>query len=141
MRDHETFVTWLYLVNAALLATHEIDSAYWHEWEMFRLPGGLRLFLVVNFVLLLAIFYGFGRVARLERGTKLFSYLLASAGLFAFAIHITFLATGHPEFHDPVSVGLLFATLLVSLLQFVFTARLEISASARTALSRDIDER
>jgi hypothetical protein len=28
---------WLYLVNATLLATHEIDSALWREWEWFRI--------------------------------------------------------------------------------------------------------
>ena len=28
---------WLYLVNAVLLITHEIDSAYWKEWELFKL--------------------------------------------------------------------------------------------------------
>lgn len=26
---------WLYLANATVLITHEIDSAYWHEWELF----------------------------------------------------------------------------------------------------------
>ncbi|MEW5942740.1 MAG: DUF6713 family protein [Pseudomonadota bacterium] len=25
---------WLYLPSAAVLITHEIDSAYWHEWEL-----------------------------------------------------------------------------------------------------------
>jgi len=24
---------WLYLANAVLLITHEIDSAYWKEWD------------------------------------------------------------------------------------------------------------
>ena len=32
----------LYLVNASLLVTHEIDSAYWNEWELLHLPGGIQ---------------------------------------------------------------------------------------------------
>ena len=42
----------LYLTNLALLATHEIDSAYWHEWNLFNLPGEIDLFLVLNFIVL-----------------------------------------------------------------------------------------
>ena len=32
-------LVWLYLTNAVLLINHEIDSAYWKEWELFKLPG------------------------------------------------------------------------------------------------------
>ncbi|MHA1463081.1 MAG: DUF6713 family protein, partial [Candidatus Heimdallarchaeota archaeon] len=28
---------WLYMVNAVLLILHEIDSAYWKEWELFKM--------------------------------------------------------------------------------------------------------
>ncbi len=31
---------WLYLTNAAILICHEIDSAYWREWELINLPRG-----------------------------------------------------------------------------------------------------
>jgi hypothetical protein len=34
----------LYLANAVVLITHEIDSASWRESELFNLPGGIRLF-------------------------------------------------------------------------------------------------
>jgi hypothetical protein len=27
---------WLYLVNSVLLINHEIDSAYWKEWDLFN---------------------------------------------------------------------------------------------------------
>lgn len=40
---------WLYLANAILLICHEMDSAYWKEWELFRLPGGITLFLIIHF--------------------------------------------------------------------------------------------
>jgi NADH:ubiquinone oxidoreductase subunit 3 (subunit A) len=123
-------LSWLYITNATLLATHEIDSAFWHEWEMFRLPGGLQLFLVLNAGLLLVMFYGCGRVSRSERGTKGFSYILAAAGLLTFGIHMAFIASGHPSFRTPVSVGLLIAIFLVSILQIVVVTRTDIPPKA-----------
>jgi hypothetical protein len=40
-------VVWAYLTNATLLCVHEIDSAYWHEWSLFGIPGGIQLFLTL----------------------------------------------------------------------------------------------
>jgi hypothetical protein len=40
----ETALFWCYLINSVLLITHEIESAYWKEWELFRLPGGFPSF-------------------------------------------------------------------------------------------------
>ena len=31
----EQLLLWLYLADAVLLITHEIDSAYWKEWNLF----------------------------------------------------------------------------------------------------------
>jgi len=52
----------LYLLNLSLLITHEIDSAFWKEWELFRLPGGIQLFLLLNFVLVILYLLGHQRV-------------------------------------------------------------------------------
>ncbi len=49
---------WIYLINAILLINHEIDSAYWKEWELFKLPGGIGGFLLLHFPLLFLILYG-----------------------------------------------------------------------------------
>ena len=116
-------ISQLYLLNLALLATHEIDSAYWHEWEMFRLPGGIQVFLVLNLLLLLVFFYGLVQVAQRARYAKAFSYLLAGAGLFAFTVHMAFLVLGYPQFRSPVSVGLLAAILPLSIAQIVVVRR------------------
>jgi hypothetical protein len=40
-------------MNAILLINHEIDSAYWKEWELFKLPGGIGGFLILHFPMLL----------------------------------------------------------------------------------------
>lgn len=124
IQDNDRISLWLYLVNAALLATHEIDSAYWHEWDLLRLPGGLQLFLVPNLLVLLVILYGLVRIARLERGTIAFSYGLAGAGIFAFALHMGFIWFGHPEFRTPVLIALLAASFCVSLVQIVMATRI-----------------
>lgn len=39
---------WLYVVNTVLLINHEIDSAYWHEWELFNMKGGVEGFLLIH---------------------------------------------------------------------------------------------
>jgi hypothetical protein len=116
-------VSRLYLLNLTLLATHEIDSAYWHEWEMFHLPGGIQLFLILNLLLLAIFFYGLIQVAQSARYAKAFGFLLAGVGLFAFAIHMAFLFLGYPQFRSPVSVGLLFAILAVSIAQIAAIRR------------------
>lgn len=112
--------TWsarLYLLNAALLMTHEIDSAYWQEWNLFGIPGGIQVFLVLNFVLVLLVLFGLQQLLQGKRAGYIFSLLLAAAGVFAFSIHSFFLLMGHPEFRLPISLVILGVTLLVSLIQ------------------------
>lgn len=112
---------WLYLTNAVLLINHEIDSAYWKEWELFHLPGGLTGFLVLHFPLLLVILYGMASVARQQSSGAWFSLILSAGGIFAFGIHTYFLKKGREEFNQPVSKFILRATLLVSLCQMALT--------------------
>jgi len=113
----------LYILNLTLLATHELDSAYWHEWEMFRLPGGIDFFLILNLSLLLVFAYGLVQVVHWARYARAFSYALAGAGLFAFAAHMAFLALDFPQFRSPVSIGLLAAILAVSVAQIAAVRR------------------
>ena len=123
MADRKELAVWLYLFNGSLLAAHEMDSAYWHEWKLFQLPGGIQLFLVVNVLLLVVVLYGLKQVARWRTGAKALSYLLAAAGVFAFTIHGYFIATGHPEFRMVVSQALLVAMLFVSVVQAAVVRR------------------
>src|SRR5512146_2873166 len=41
----------LYASAFLLLIVHEIDSAYWHEWNLFGIPGGIQAFLLANVLL------------------------------------------------------------------------------------------
>ncbi len=114
----------LYLLNFALLFTHEIDSAFWKEWDLFGIPGGIQVFLFLNFLLLLVALFGFRRVLLGARGGQWFALLLGAAGVFAFAIHSYFiLLAGRPEFTLPASLALLGLTLIVSLVQLYSTLK------------------
>ena len=117
----EDILFWLYLANTLALIVHEIDSAYWQEWELFHLPGGERGFLLLHFPLLLPVLYGLVLLDRGARAGLIFSLILCGGGLFAFSIHTFFIRRGNPEFKTPVSLGILWATLLLSLAQFSLT--------------------
>ncbi|MBU0513888.1 MAG: hypothetical protein KJ621_03870 [Proteobacteria bacterium] len=112
---------WIYIVNAALLMVHEMDSAYWREWEMFRLPGGAAGFLIIHLPLVIVLLWGLVLLARHTLAGQIFSLILAGLGVGAFVIHLTFLKLGRPEFKTPVSLAVLTATLLCSLAQGVLT--------------------
>jgi len=111
----------LYLVNLSLIITHEIDSAYWNEWEMFNLPGGIQFFNIINFLLILILLYGFGLVVKKEKGGFRFSLILSTVGILAFIIHGTFILTGYQQFMLPVSLIILILCLIMSVWLFVST--------------------
>jgi hypothetical protein len=117
------FLGWLYALNAALLVAHEIDSAYWHEWELFRLGGGVGAFVLLHVPLVLLVLWGFERLLAGARAGLLMSAVLGLSGLATPLIHGFFLYRGHPEFRTPVSLGLLCAIGLASLAQLALTAR------------------
>ena len=112
---------WLYLTNAVLLINHEIDSAYWKEWELFRLPGGITGFLLLHFPLIFIVLYGLVLIARQSSLGLVFSFVLSLGGIFAFIIHTYFLKKGREEFNKPISKMILIVTLLVSIAQLIVT--------------------
>ena len=117
-------LTWLYLINAILLINHEIDSAYWKEWELFKLPGEITGFLLLHFPLLFLILYGLIQVIQGSFAGLIFSLVLSLGGAFAFTIHMLFIKKGHKQFKIPVSLVILIATLLTSIVQAFVTINL-----------------
>jgi hypothetical protein len=112
---------WIYLLNAVVLINHEIDSAYWKEWDLFRLPGGITGFLLLHFPLLLFVLYGLVLVRQGSGAGLVFSMILALAGIFAFGIHMWFIRQGRKEFTTPMSRTILVATLVLSVVQATVT--------------------
>lgn len=110
---------WVYLLNAAVLITHEIDSAYWHEWELFGIPGGIQVFLGLNLLLVIAILYGLQALVLGHDSGFVLAWVLVAGGFFAAIIHSYFLLQGSQAFSSPASLSLLFATFVLSLAQAV----------------------
>lgn len=108
---------WLYLLNAVVLITHEIDSAFWHEWEIFGIPGGIQVFLGLNLLLVIVILYGHQALALGRASGFVLSWVLVAGGLFAVIIHTYFLLQGSEAFRLPASLALLVTTFLLSLAQ------------------------
>lgn len=111
---------WIYFVNFLSLIIHEMDSAYWEEWNLFKLPGGITAFLVVHLPLYSFFMYGLIQVHEGTGAGLVFSLLLSMSGLFAFAIHTYFMRKGREEFNTPTSKAILTATLIISAIQLVY---------------------
>lgn len=112
------------MINTILLINHEIDSGYWKEWELFKLPGGITGFLVLHFPLLFVLLYGLVEVFEHTETGLMFSLLLSFIGIFAFVIHSYFIRKGREEFNTRTSLALLAGILVVSVVQVLVTIML-----------------
>jgi hypothetical protein len=111
----------VYGLTLTLLVSHEIDSAYWREWRLFHLPGGVQLFVLLHLALVPAALEGFRRLLLGLRGAQVFALALGLAAIGAFAIHLCFLALGHDEFRKPLSIVLLVALAVAGAAQLALT--------------------
>jgi len=109
----------LFVLNSTVLLTHQIDAAYWHEWNLFHLPGGNQLNLILNLPIIALVLLAFLQVATHSPRQHLCHQFLAGLGLLTVVIHSGFSLAGHPEFQQPMSLLLLAATLILSVVQLV----------------------
>lgn len=115
----------LFLANATVLLTHQIDAAYWHEWELFSIPGGNQLNLLLNIPIIALVLYAHSRVvANLYTGLAFYK-LLAALGFLTLGIHAFFFLQGSESFAQPLSVALLIATGILSAWQLLALRGLE----------------
>lgn len=112
---------WVYLINATLIINHEIDSAYWKEWELFKLPFGIRGFLILHLPILALILYGLVAINEKSSVGLIFSLLLGLSGIIAFSLHSYFIKIGRSEFKTLISMFILTATFIMSLAQIAIT--------------------
>ena len=109
----------LYVVVFTLLIVHEIDSAFWKEWQMLNLPGGIQLFNIIHIVVLPIFIIGYGALIKnIEKGLK-FSLLLSILGTLAFVIHSIFIGIGYNQFKVPVSIFIIALMGILSVYQFI----------------------
>ena len=109
----------LFLLNATVLITHQIDAAYWHEWELFFIPGGNQVNLLLNLPIIALVLYAQGQVASGGRRGLWLYKLIAFLGFLTVTIHAGFFIAGHEAFGQPMSIALLVATSILSSLQLV----------------------
>ena len=118
-----SILTLIYLINATLLIVHEIDSAYWEEWKLFRLPGGLQGFLLIHIPLIALILYGLLEVNIRSLQGNVISMIVGLGGIFAFSIHTYFIRKGNNKFNTITSKTLLYLILICSIIQIFQTLR------------------
>ena len=120
----KSVLLWLYLSNLILLLNHELDSAYWKEWRLFKLPGGITGFLLIHFPLFFLVLIGLLFVYQYTLTGLLFSLFLGLSGIFAFSIHTYFFKKGNKEFNTLISKLILWAILFASTIQLIVTVLL-----------------
>lgn len=111
------------ILNLALVLTHQVDAAYWHEWEMFQLPGGIQLNNFINVLAFIALLYLFVPVVQRKASGMTCSLVIAAISALVLPIHAGFAIAGHQQFHLPFSIFIIAGTFLLSILQVVFTYR------------------
>jgi hypothetical protein len=113
----------LLIGNIALLITHQIDAAYWHEWELFGLPGGIQLYNLINFALFVAILSGIEPILSRKPSGYRNSLVLAGVGASILPIHAAFAIAGLSQFHLPVSIGIIIASFISAVSMATVTMR------------------
>ena len=110
---------WLYLINIVVIIVHEMDSVYWKEWDVFGLGGGVEGFLILHIPLLLIVLYGLIWLYQQTLAGLIISLVIGVAGMGGFGLHTYFLRKGRREFTTPLSLGIVWGMLLLSLAQVV----------------------
>ncbi|MBN1647819.1 MAG: hypothetical protein JW874_07290 [Spirochaetales bacterium] len=113
-------VFWLYLFTFVFLTIHEIDSAYWKEWDLFRLPFGQSGFLVLHIPLLFVGVAGLFLIYEHLISGYIIAAVFGLAGIAAFIIHQTLIRKGHEEFTTTISQAILWLVLIFSVLLVIF---------------------
>ena len=108
-----------YILNSTLLIVHEIDSAYWKEWDLFGLPGGVSGFLVSHVPIVMILLFGVIGVYQHTRFGYVMNWVTAFGGVFAFFIHSYLIQAGNPQFKTLTSQAILYSLLISSGVQMI----------------------
>lgn len=113
----------LLIIQMALIIGHQIDAAYWHEWDMFHMPGGIQLFNAINvmlfLILLVCLQWAFSGHPRGRVG----AWVVTVGGGLILPIHAGFALAGYQQFALPVSVALIVASFLSTLALVMLLSR------------------
>ena len=96
-----------YFWTMLLLILHQVDAAYWREWEMFHVPGGVQGFLVFNLTAITLVLVGYRHVLLATPRAVLYACVCAALGVGTCLIHVGFALAGLEQFHLPLSVAII----------------------------------
>lgn len=113
----EKLFVWVYILNLTFLITHEMDSAYWKEWTLFNMKGGIDGFLWIHVPIWVLALAGLHFLSPVQTAGLYIALFLGICGLAALFIHTHFLRKGHVEFNTPTSKAILWILFIVSLIQ------------------------
>ncbi len=115
---------WLYIANCSVLIIHQMDSAYWKEWNLFSFMlskkgeiADIRNFLLFNVPLVPLMLVGTLWLDEMMTRGLVLSIVVAGIGLFCFNFHLYHLKKGGEEFNVAFSKILIVLTLLLSVPQ------------------------
>lgn len=103
MAHHKQLLT----LTLTLIIGHQIDAAYWHEWDMFLMPGGIQLFDLINLLLFFPLLLAYAAAVSGSPRARACSYLIGGIGFIIGPIHAGFALAGFQQFHLPVSIALI----------------------------------
>ena len=112
-----------YLITMCLLIFHQIDAAYWKEWEMFYLPGGVQGFLLFNIILIPIVLLGYKSIIVNDPTARKYSYFCAGLGIITFVIYLAFMILDYAQFTLPLSMIIIMSCLISSLYQIKQTLK------------------
>ncbi len=117
--------------NITMMIAHQIDAAYWHEWEMFGLPGGIQLYNTMNIAIFIAIIAAAVPLFKRSHRGYACSLAIAAAAALILPIHAGFALEGYTQFHLPVSIAIIVGSFVAALLQawLTFRARSEFAVT------------
>ena len=104
-----------YFATLLALIVHQIDAAYWHEWDLFHLPGGVQGYLLFNLLALPVLLLGYRHVVLGSPQARTYARICAALGIATFLIHAGFAAAGERSFHLPLYIAIIAACLLAGL--------------------------
>lgn len=110
----------VFIINATLLVLHEIESAYWKEWEILKLPGRITGFILLHIPILLLMFYGLIEVVKQSTAGYIFCIIFGIGGLIPFIVH-SLLAKKDDRFNLAISRLLIYSNSLTGIALLVLT--------------------
>lgn len=113
----------LAVLNLTLLIVHQIDAAFWHEWEMFGIPGGIQVFNLLNMVIFVPLLMCLVMlVERRAAGYAASLFMAVGCGL-VLPIHAGFALAGYEQFDLPVSIAVIVTSFAAAVAQGATTLR------------------